>query len=64
MVTFIKVMFIKIFVVVVLALALIGWLADRRAAASSPDVTPGLCFFQAILNTRVQTEMFVSTSLS
>jgi len=36
--------FIKIFVVVVLALALIGWLADRRAAASKPDVTPGLSF--------------------
>jgi Protein of unknown function (DUF2905) len=36
--------FIKIFVVVVLALALIGWLAGRRAAASKPDVTPGLSF--------------------
>ena len=36
--------FIKIFVVVVLALALIGWLADRRAAANRPDVTPGLSF--------------------
>jgi hypothetical protein len=36
--------FIKIFVVVVLALALIGWLADRRAAASKPNVTPGLSF--------------------
>jgi Protein of unknown function (DUF2905) len=36
--------FIKIFVVVVLALALIGWLADRRAAPSKPDVTPGLSF--------------------
>ena len=36
--------FIKIFVVVLLALALIGWLADRRAAARKPDVTPGLSF--------------------
>jgi energy-coupling factor transporter transmembrane protein EcfT len=36
--------FTKIFVVLVLALALIGWLADRRAAASKPDVTPGLSF--------------------
>ena len=35
---------LKIFVVLVLALALIGWLADRRAAANRPDVTPGLSF--------------------
>ena len=35
---------LKIFVVLVLALALIGWLADRRAAARRPDVTPGLSF--------------------
>ena len=34
--------FIKIFIVVVLALAFIGWLADRRAAAKRPEVTPGL----------------------
>jgi Protein of unknown function (DUF2905) len=34
--------FLKIFIVMVLALAFIGWLADRRAAASRPDVTPGL----------------------
>ena len=34
--------FLKIFIVVVLALAFIGWLADRRAAAKRPDVTPGL----------------------
>ena len=34
--------FLKIFTVVVLALAFIGWLADRRAAAKRPDVTPGL----------------------
>jgi hypothetical protein len=32
--------FLKIFIVVVLALAFIGWLADRRAAAKRPDVTP------------------------
>src|SRR5215469_10674467 len=34
--------FLKIFIVVVLALAFIGWLADRRAAANRSDVTPGL----------------------
>ena len=34
--------FLKIFIVVVLALAFIGCLADRRAAAKRPDVTPGL----------------------
>jgi Protein of unknown function (DUF2905) len=36
--------FLKIFIVVVLVLACIGWLADRRAAANKPDVTPGLSF--------------------
>ena len=36
--------FLKIFIVTVLALAVIGWLADRRAAANRPDVTPGLSF--------------------
>ena len=36
--------FLKIFVVTVLALAVIGWLADRRAAANRSDVTPGLSF--------------------
>ena len=36
--------FLKIFIVVLLALALVGWLADRRAAAHRPDVTPGLSF--------------------
>jgi hypothetical protein len=36
--------FIKIFIVVLLALAFIGWLADRRATARRPDVTPGLSF--------------------
>jgi len=36
--------FLKIFIVVVLVLALIGWLTDRRAAANKPDVTPGLSF--------------------
>ena len=33
--------FLKIFIVMVLALAFIGWLADRRATNRS-DVTPGL----------------------
>jgi Protein of unknown function (DUF2905) len=36
--------FLKIFIVTILALALIGWLADRRAAANRSDVTPGLSF--------------------
>jgi hypothetical protein len=30
--------FLKIFIVMVLALAFIGWLADRRAAANRSDV--------------------------
>jgi hypothetical protein len=34
--------FIKIFIVMLLVLAFIGWLADRRAAAQRSDVTPGL----------------------
>jgi Protein of unknown function (DUF2905) len=34
--------FLKIFIVLLLVLAFIGWLADRRAAARRPDVTPGL----------------------
>ena len=34
--------FLKIFIVMVLALAFIGWLADRRDAARRSDVTPGL----------------------
>jgi hypothetical protein len=34
--------FLKIFGVMVLVLACIGWLADRRAAAKSSSVTPGL----------------------
>ena len=34
--------FFTIFIVVVLALACIGWLADRRATAKGSDVTPGL----------------------
>ena len=33
--------FLTIFIVLVLALAVIGWLADRRSV-ESPDVTPGL----------------------
>jgi hypothetical protein len=36
--------FLKVFVVVVIVLAFIGWLADRRAAANRPNVTPGLSF--------------------
>jgi hypothetical protein len=36
--------FLKIFIVVVLALAFIGWLADRRVAANRSGVTPGLSF--------------------
>jgi Protein of unknown function (DUF2905) len=40
----VMVTFLKIFIVVVLVLAFIGWLADRRAAANKPDVTPGLSF--------------------
>jgi Protein of unknown function (DUF2905) len=36
--------FLTIFIVVLLALAFVGWLADRRAAANRPDVTPGLSF--------------------
>ena len=35
---------LEIFIVVVLVLAFIGWLADRRAAARKPNVTPGLSF--------------------
>ena len=34
--------FLKIFIVTILALAVVGWLADRRAAAQRSDVTPGL----------------------
>jgi len=36
--------FIKIFIVVVLALALIDWLADRRAHTNIPNATPGWAF--------------------
>ncbi|MFY9835703.1 MAG: DUF2905 domain-containing protein [Xanthobacteraceae bacterium] len=37
--------FLKIFIVVVLALAVIGWLADQRAATNNRfNVTPGLSF--------------------
>jgi hypothetical protein len=31
-----------IFTIILLSLALIGWLADRRAADKEPGVTPGL----------------------
>jgi hypothetical protein len=36
--------FLKIFIALVIVLAFIGWLADRRAAANRPNVTPGLSF--------------------
>jgi hypothetical protein len=36
--------FLKIFIVTMLVLAFIGWLAERRAAAQKPNVTPGLSF--------------------
>jgi hypothetical protein len=36
--------FLKILIDVLLALAFVGWLADRPAAANRPDVTPGLSF--------------------
>jgi len=34
--------FLKIFIVTILALAVIGWLADKRASARRSNVTPGL----------------------
>ena len=34
--------FLKIFIVTLLALAFVGWLADRRAATRRSDVTPEL----------------------
>ena len=34
--------FLKIFIVTLMALAFVGWLADRRAASRRSDVTPGL----------------------
>lgn len=36
--------FLQIFIVTMLVLAFIGWLAERRAAAQKPNVTPGLSF--------------------
>ena len=36
--------FLKIFIALVIVLPFIGWLADRRAAANKPNVTPGLSF--------------------
>ena len=36
--------FFTIFIVVLLAVAVVSWLAGRRAAANRPDVTPGLSF--------------------
>ena len=36
--------FLKIFVIVVLALALMDWLADRRAHSNIPNVAPGWAF--------------------
>ena len=55
--------FLKIFIVVLLALAFVGWLADRRAAANRPDVTPGLSFLPGDIKNQVQAEMSVSISL-
>ena len=34
--------FLKIFIVTLMALAFVGWLADRRAATRRSDVTPEL----------------------
>jgi hypothetical protein len=34
--------FLEIFIVMLLALAVIGWIADRRAATQKSNVTPGL----------------------
>ena len=36
--------FLEIFIALVIVLAFIGWLADRRAAANKPNVTSGLSF--------------------
>ncbi|MCB1484657.1 MAG: DUF2905 domain-containing protein [Hyphomicrobiaceae bacterium] len=36
--------FFGIFIVTVAALALIGWLADRREDTNNPDITSGLSF--------------------
>jgi len=36
--------FLEVFIVVLLALVFVGWLANRRAAANRNDVTPGLSF--------------------
>jgi hypothetical protein len=36
--------FLIIFIATLLALAVIGWVADRRAVAQKPKVTPGLSF--------------------
>jgi Protein of unknown function (DUF2905) len=36
--------FFKIFIVILLVLAVVGWLADQRAAANRSGVTPGLSF--------------------
>ena len=36
--------FLEIFIALVIVLAFVGWLADRRAAANKPNVTPGLSF--------------------
>jgi hypothetical protein len=36
--------FLKIFIIVVLVLALIDWFADRRARTNIPNATPGWAF--------------------
>ena len=62
--------FLKVFLVVLLALAFIGWLADRRAAANRPNVTPGLSFlpgdikYQSPNNVRIYFPIVTSIVLS
>jgi hypothetical protein len=52
---------LKIFIVVMLALAFIGWLADRRAARRR-DVAPGLSFLPGDI--KYESPMSASISLS
>jgi uncharacterized membrane protein YidH (DUF202 family) len=42
--------FLAIFTILVLAPALVRWLADRRAASKRVDVTPGLAFLPGDFN--------------
>ena len=41
--------FLKIFVIVVLALALVDWFADRRAHTNIPNAAPGWSFLPAAM---------------